>query len=315
MQNTREQFLAVFQEEWKMFVAGEKIGDVATAEKREGNFDVPVKVGELRIFADYERPLVGLLYKQVDDAWIVIPVSDFSVPATEQEILIGRRVYQLWNSFTVQSAFVERSWVVDEVALPDRKDLNAALLHVMVGDSISDDLANCMGLPILSLEDPRLEYEREFVARVVESDKCRTPEMRIIGAGLTDSEKKQIWDAYRLDEYAFAAATQERFPEVMLIDDRASWKGECRLVSQFSGYYEGDEPKLMKFRLDDPHVKELVASGSVAVDVYKRSTKELVGHGALTEENGEIVARVKVGGTDQEVRIETAAEIVLILTK
>ena len=32
-------------------------------------------------------------------------------------------------------------------------------------------------------------------------------------------------------------------------------------------------------------------------------------------EDREIVARVKVGGTDQEVRIETAAEIVLILTK
>ncbi len=208
MQNAREGFLGIFLEEWKMFMDGAAKDVVAAEERRDGNFDIPVKAGELRIFADCDRPLTGLLYKQVDDSWIVVPVSEFSVPATEQEILIGKRVYQLWNSFTASSTFVGRSWVVDDIPTSDMKDLNAALLHVMVGDPISEDLTNCTGLPITLLEDPRLEYERKFVANV--SEKVG---MRLIGPGLEESEKNQlieIWFGGEVAACGIAAADDQK---------------------------------------------------------------------------------------------------------
>ena len=62
MQNTREGFLGIFLEEWKMFADRAAKDAAAVEEKRDGNFDVPVKARELRIFADWDRPLPGLLY-------------------------------------------------------------------------------------------------------------------------------------------------------------------------------------------------------------------------------------------------------------
>lgn len=311
--NMRESFLAVFLEEWRMYRAGEKDKDTTSIEKRDGKFDAPIKAGELRIFADGERPLLGLLYKQVEDSWIVVPVSWFSVPATEQEILIGKRVYQLWNSFTAQSAYVERSWVVDDVVLSDLKDLNAALLHVMVGDSISEDLANCTGLPIMSVEDPRLEYEREFVASAINVDQSRKIGPRFGRPGLPELEKKRLWDVYALDEYRLAAATDEICPSVPLVASKKAWKGQYREVSGFAGFMVGDDFASMKFYIDDKIDDELLKDGVAEVEAYKKETRELVGTGRVIVEDGCQVAKIKIGNVENPVSVDDASEIVLVL--
>lgn len=313
MQNTREGFLGIFLEEWKMFADRAAKDAAAVEEKRDGNFDVPVKARELRIFADCDRPLAGLLYKQVDDSWIVVPVSEFSVPATEQEILIGKRVYQLWNSFTAPSAFVERSWVVDDISMSDMKDLNAALLHVMVGDPISEDLVNCIGLPITSLEDPRLEYERKFVANVSENADVQNVKMRLVGPGLEEEEKKRIWDEYALDEYRLAAATDEICPSVPLVASKKAWKGQYREVSGFVGFMVGDDPASMKFYIEDKIDDELLKNGEADVEAYKKETRELAGTGKIMQEDGRQVAKIKIGNVENPVSVDDASEIVLVL--
>lgn len=313
MQNAREGFLGIFLEEWKMFMDGAAKDVVAAEEKRDGNFDVPVKAGELRIFADCDRPLTGLLYKQVDDSWIVVPVSEFSVPATEQEILIGKRVYQLWNSFTAPSAFVERSWVVDDIPVSDMKDLNAALLHVMVGDPISEDLVNCTGLPITSLEDPRLEYERKFVANVSENVDVQKVKMRLVGPGLEEEEKNRLWEEYGLRDYAYAAATPDVCPSVPLVAKKKSWKGNYREVSGFEGFMVGDEPRPMKFYIEDRIDDALLENGVAKVEAYKKDTRQLVGTGQIMIEDGEQVAKVKIGNIESPVSVGDASEIVLVL--
>lgn len=313
MQNAREGFLGIFLEEWKMFMDGAAKDVVAAEEKRDGNFDVPVKAGELRIFADCDRPFTGLLYKQVDDSWIVVPVSEFSVPATEQEILIGKRVYQLWNSFTAPSAFVERSWVVDDIPVSDMKDLNAALLHVMVGDPISEDLVNCTGLPITSLEDPRLEYERKFVANVSENVDVQKVKMRLVGPGLEEEEKNRLWEEYGLRDYAYAAATPDVCPSVPLVAKKKSWKGNYREVSGFEGFMVGDEPRPMKFYIEDRIDDALLENGVAKVEAYKKDTRQLVGTGQIMIEDGEQVAKVKIGNIESPVSVGDASEIVLVL--
>ena len=313
MQNAREGFLGIFLEEWKIFMDGAAKDVVAAEEKRDGNFDVPVKAGELRIFADCDRPLTGLLYKQVDDSWIVVPVSEFSVPATEQEILIGKRVYQLWNSFTASSTFVERSWFVDDIPMSDMQDLNVALLHVMVGDPISEDLVNCTGLPITSLDDPRLEYERKFVANVLENDDVQKVKMRLVGPGLEEEEKNRIWEEYGLRDYALAAATSDGCPSVPLVAKKKSWKGNYREVSGFEGFMVGDEPRPMKFYIDDRIDDALLENGVAKVEAYKKDTRQLVGTGQIMIEDGEQVAKVKIGNIESPVSVGDASEIVLVL--
>ena len=313
MQNTREGFLGIFLEEWKMFVDGATEDSVTAKEKPDGNFDVPVNAGELRIFADCDRPLTGLLYKQVDDSWIVVPVSEFSVPATEQEILIGKRVYQLWNSFTVSSTFVERSWVVDDIPVSDMRDLNAALLHVMVGDPVSEDLVNCTGLPITSLEDPRLEYERKFVAKVPENADVQKVKMRLVGQGLEEEEKNRLWEEYGLCDYALAAATSDVCPSVPLVAKKKSWKGNYREVSGFEGFMVGDEPRPMKFYIEDRIDDALLENGVAKVEAYKKDTRQLVGTGQIMIEDGEQVAKVKIGNIEPPVSVGDASEIVLVL--
>ena len=313
MQNAREGFLDIFLEEWKMFMDEAAKDVVAAEEKRDGNFDVPVKAGELRIFADCDRSLMGLLYKQVDDSWIVVPVSEFSVPATEQEILIGKRVYQLWNSFTASLTFVGRSWVVDDIPMSDMQDLNVALLHVMVGDPISEDLVNCTGLPIASLEDPRLEYERKFVANVAENADVQKVEMRLVGPGLEEGEKNRLWEEYGLCDYALAAATPDVCPSVPLVAKKKSWKGNYREVSGFEGFKVGDKPRPMKFYIEDKIDDGLLENGVAKVEAYKKDTRQLVGTGLIMIEDGEQVAKVKIGNVESPVSVGDASEIVLVL--
>ena len=311
MQNTREKFLAVFMEEWMMHVEGERDNNGATAEGLGDKFDAPVKAGELRIFADEERPIVGLLYKQVGDSWIIVPVSEFSVPATEQEILLGKRVYQLWNSFTASSTFVERSWVVDDISMSDMKDLNTALLYVMVGDPISEDLVNCIGLPITSLEDPRLEYEREFVVPAIDAEQCRakhgilyaSPEFwreRICqrrDQAMQDRMAAQTID----DKKAVVLRLEDNSPEAF-----ANAYAECELLTPFRPTSKSYN---LKFRMTVPVAWKNCKD--VAVVVRNADTGALIGEGELDTSSG--IGIVAIKKTD--VVVNRASQMVLVTAK
>ena len=83
-------------------------------------FDGNVKVGELRIFADLDRPVVALI---VEDrgafGFRIIPVSDFTNVSCEGEQLVGGRVYQHWNACGVPRSFASRSWLVATLPHPE----------------------------------------------------------------------------------------------------------------------------------------------------------------------------------------------------
>ena len=160
----RNRFLSVFRREWEMH----RMRETAPARATTGNlagtsaaFDPSPAAGELRIFADFAEPVTGLLLGVSANGWRTVPVSPFTVPASDREILVGARVYQLWNACDLPSETVSRSWTVDTVPPEDLADVKAAL-GVMHGETISDDLAVCMGLPIEAVDDPRRDYEREF---------------------------------------------------------------------------------------------------------------------------------------------------------
>ena len=142
-----------FAEEWKLYKAGGKRPSFAgEAPRGDAEFDSPVNVGEIRIFADMARPFVALVAEDRGNAgFFIIPVSvsPFTVPASPREVLEGDRVYQLWNACTAARSFVERSWLVDTI--------DGEELATLVGTPRRDATTS------LSADGVVAEYEREFL--------------------------------------------------------------------------------------------------------------------------------------------------------
>ena len=140
-----------FEQEWNLYKAGGKRPSFeGEAPRGDAEFDSPVKVGEIRIFADMARPFVALVAEDRGNAgFFIVPVSPFTVPASSREFLEGERVYQLWNACTAARSFVERSWLVDTI---DGEELAA-----LVGTPRRDATTS------LSADGVVAEYEREFL--------------------------------------------------------------------------------------------------------------------------------------------------------
>ena len=141
----------VFKKEWELYTAAGSRPQFRGLEKRvwPKGFDGPVKVGEIRVFADMNRPFVALVVEDRGKVgYRIVPVSPFTVPASAREVLIGERVFQLWNAVTAAKSFVERSWVVETLAAEDVAEIAASVASVSSGARSEDATAR--------------EYERAF---------------------------------------------------------------------------------------------------------------------------------------------------------
>ena len=138
-----------FAEEWKLYKeGGSRPKFRGEAPRGEAEFDAPVKVGEIRIFADMARPFVALVAEEHGVAgWLLVPVSPFTVPASPREALEGERIYQLWNACTASRSFVARSWRVDE----------------MDADVLAELRGRCAARGEFAADGIVAEYEREFL--------------------------------------------------------------------------------------------------------------------------------------------------------
>jgi len=308
----KDQFLTAFLKEWEIY-NGDRNGETSNSEPlTTGEFDLPLKAGELRLFGESERTLVGLLYKKVESGWIVLPTSCFSVPATEQEIIIGNRVYQLWNLFSASDKFAEKSWLVDTVSDADRKDLCEALLHVMVGDPMREDLQNCTGLPIRSIEDPRLDYERAYATGLM-FQSIQDEESDRVEVGVLDLPvgffKRMVDEEI---PYRLAAATDSDSSFMLLLDGNSEADirkrcVECNLVTTFRSINPDDDPYSYVFK---PKSEIKGIQSNIAVQARNRDTLEVVGEGVLEAASGEIV--IKTTG-NVKTAIEKPEQIVLVM--
>lgn len=323
---TRERFRDVFLKEWRLYVEDDSssLEDEQTATlkvssgKRSPDFDPNPRAGELRLFALDGSPLLALLYKEMDDSWIVLPVSEFTVPATEQEILLGNRVYQLWNSFTAPKAFAKKSWLVDSLLKRDMADLCEALLHVLVGDPIRDDLKALTGLPITSVEDPRLNYEREFAAGpIVQKLHMDTQQKTFETVGRLRLSREFFMKTFNEEiPYRLAAATDGDSSFMLILEgtsdeDIRKTCIECDLTFQFLSINPDDDPHDYVFQ---PHSLPdgWKSRGDIPVQARNRETLELVGEGVLEAESGEIV--ITTTGKVKDA-IEKPEQLVLVMAR
>lgn len=308
----RRQFLEVFLKEWELRGCDEGSSRAVDRNQGKADFDSPLNAGDLRLFAQGANDLVGMLYKRLDDGWIIVPISDFTVPATEQEILIGERVYQLWNSFTASNEFAGQSWLVDTIPESDVKDLCEALLHVMVGDPMRADLTECMGLPITTIEDPRLEYERTFATGVmiqsIQSEESGNVKVGVLDLPL-DFFKRMVAEEV---PYRLAAATDSDSSFMLVLDgnseeDIRKTCVECDLVTTFRSINPDDDPYVYVFK---PKTGIKGIKGDVVVQARNRDTLEIVGDGVFEADSDEIV--IKTTGKVKSA-IDKPEQLVLVM--
>ena len=143
---------ATFLNEWQLYRRGAQLPPIVGLEpKTDSEFDADVAVGEIRIFADTNRPLVALV---VEDrrlsGWRIVPVSPFCAPASARELMVGERVFQLWNATVVSRRFASRSWRVDAISDSDLAEIRGAIAAANPGRITAGD-------------DVQAKYEREFL--------------------------------------------------------------------------------------------------------------------------------------------------------
>lgn len=113
------------------------------------SFDAEVKVGEVRAFADCREPLVAVVLEARGlSGFRIIPVSPLPAAASDRELKVGTRVFQLWNACTASRRFATRSWVADVLPADDLARLREAL-------------ARLEGMPPMKLGD----YERRHLVQ------------------------------------------------------------------------------------------------------------------------------------------------------
>ena len=130
-------------------------------------FDSEVKVGEIRIFADTKEPLTALVVADRGPAgYRLVPVSPYRVPASDGELSVGDRVFQLWNACPAAKSFVGRSWLVDTLTPEDVARIRTALktcasLPAKLGDYERRQLAAGGDFrPWRELSPPRVSWWR-----------------------------------------------------------------------------------------------------------------------------------------------------------
>lgn len=140
-----------FEKVWTLYrAAGQRRRLELERPRGEAAFDGDVRVGEIRIFADATRPFVALIVEdRGNEGWLIVPVSPFAVPASERELMVGSRVFQLWNAITASRTFTDRSWLVDTVNVLDLEEIRLKIAAAHPGRV---EGSGCVG-----------EYERAFL--------------------------------------------------------------------------------------------------------------------------------------------------------
>ena len=164
----RHRYLEVFKAEWALWKRRMSRDPGAyPAREAPGEFDSPPVPGELRLFADSLAPVQALIVRTLDEGgFLAVPVSSFTVPALDREILVGERVYRLWDAFEVSAHVAGRSWRVDELSDADFQTVSLALSCLARRLPLREDLLECTGLPVEAADDFRNEYMWRLRARV-----------------------------------------------------------------------------------------------------------------------------------------------------
>ena len=190
-----EKFFEQRKETLNLFLKGQKLHGLISAipslnEKEEdlhtayddkisppAPYDTELAPGQIRVLPNTQRiTYVALIKRWEADSFLIMPFSNFSVPATEYEFLteynggVWQRVLQVWNARTLQDETLQKSWVSDTLPAQDLEDAWHLWEKSLGGKEVEDRLLLKTCLPIYHLEDPRLDYKRKELKNFAKID-------------------------------------------------------------------------------------------------------------------------------------------------
>lgn len=315
-----------FLKEWEMYVQDvPKAGEVYKYDKAKGLClpDAVVKAGQIRLLADIEPPLLVYACRKVrgEFAWEVIPMSPFHFPATSGEVLIGNRVYQVWNKQTIPAHMLIRSFEVQTVSREERLEIKQVLGYFENGGDLPVWLKSAMGFPIRDDNDVRLRYLSDFAVEF--NDMLRQRRTRAASSrdmtwrrALPSRVLKGAFSGYELrlaaagvgDDYT-PAVVANRFPRNAR--DFKKQYVECELKSDFLSLLpgeRGERPLVYTWEGDTPEGWK-----NSAVAAYISKTGELFGVGSMDVKSKRIVINDFSGSEGVSVALEKASELRLVM--
>ncbi len=301
------------------------------------HFDNSVEIGQIRLMdptcvPDLNRPLYYAVLRRWDDDYMLIaPFSTFSEPATTGELLTGIKnfalaVLQVWNARTVPLHFLERGWLVSKLDESVSKDALSVFAHICGGKSISDELREKIGFPIIHPDDPRIEYQSEERAILGNLEAMISKYEEAIDLSLSTKQVPSLLKFIR--ELNLAAAAEDEKPVLtkgfVLPRELISAEGEAlniflkdrKHIESFndavcSNFVPGSQISnlIWKFR-QTSHGK---LKDGMSFIVMTAAKCEKIALGIVHEYEGCLFAKITRILNDQEPSIESTDEIFMIV--
>lgn len=331
----------IFLEELNMYHADHPIGEKTEKLpiRADRRFTEKVSPGDIRLFADVFPPRSGLFYKKHPSGmWIVIPLSSrsFTVPASNEEALVGDNVYQFWNEIALPDSIAKRSYFEVHLSNEELSAIGAVLCHLRAGYPIPKNLPIAFGEPITRLDDPRLKYfevfrlkRSDFPAdeqkrhRRKPSETTRSIDTRRSVMRPSCGRRVIIpWRIIRsLPLLQAAAGGENESPSFVLCCKETPKKKsdfceeymECNLAVPFCSLMPDCNPGTLMFRYDGALPAEWIIDGTAQVTAHDRKTRKQIGTGHIDVAKHEIVIDNFSGLKSLTAPIKSAAELVIVI--
>ena len=298
----------IFLEELDMYLAdhplGEKIEKLPPilADKK---FTEEVEPGDIRLFADVFPPRSGLFYKKHPSGmWIVIPLSNrsFTVPASNEEALVGDNVYQFWNEILLPDSTARRSYFETQLSNKEMSAVGAVLCHLRAGYPIPKNLPIAFGEPITRSDDPRLKYFKAFRMKLSDFVVDEQPEIVDIP-----------WNI--LPPAVAAAGGEMESPSFMLCckENLNEEYVESHLAMPFCSLLPDYDPGVLTFKYDGVLPVAWNVGGIAPVTMHDRTSRRQIGSGHIDVAKHEIVIDDFSWLKSLTAPIKSAAELVIVI--
>lgn len=310
----QKNYKVVFEKEWSVYRANCTVsarGMQMRSVRFGTRFDGGVKVGEIRLFADSVPPRMALIVAPDGPRdWMVVPVSEFTVPANSEEALVGNRVYQFWNAKPLPRALVSRSWIVSALSQEERDEVDQFYRAINDGEVLSKGMKMQVGPEPTGVDLVRLEYEREFVLSQESFDYLVRDPVVLPPDVIKTFDQVPMVVAYAAED---AESTSQRQSCIICNSSYLS----CELEFPFVALRKDADPGVLVFSWKGTLPKDWKVGRRTRVTLHDRVTRRQIGEGRINLRKKEIVVDQFDGleGLDNPVKRASDAVIVLSPTK
>ena len=280
------------------------------ADKR---FPDNVRSGEIRLFADVYPPRSGLFYKRLPDGdWLVIPLSEmsFTVPASNQEALVGDKVYQFWNELRLPDFYARRSYLEGRLSEEESKAVGAVLRHLRLGEDMPKGMSVAFGEPITNVRDKRRLYFKKFLLTKDDFTVYLIWRIPPIPKEVEEAIPMPLAAADGSDSPVFVVCRKgDPMKHGAFSDDYRT----CRLAMPFSSFGAGQKPKVLKFKEIENIPGDWNVSDVAFVSIHERTTRKQIGSGHFDIAKREIIIDDFSGLEALPSPVKSTADIVLVV--